>query len=93
MSAENPNKVKVDSELAKDPNYIAYKEQEATLKAEHMDEWVAYADGKLVTIQKSEEELFGYLKGNYPQTGAFVHHIVEVEPIIHLGAGTEKFLH
>lgn len=75
---------KVDTELAKDPNYIAYKEQEATLKAEHMGEWVAFVDGKLVTTEKNKKKLFRLLNKKYPHTGAFVHQVVEIERVIRL---------
>jgi hypothetical protein len=89
MSADRP--ITVDPKIDQDPNYIAYKEQEESLKTNHMGEWVAFVGGQLVASEKNQEELFKNLHKNYAQTGAFVHQIVEVEKVIHLG-GPRLFL-
>ena len=79
----SPEKIRVSPDLAKDPNYQAYKAQETQLKQEHMGEWVAFADGQLALIAVDRETLFrdAEAKG---LTGFFFHQIVEKERVVHL---------
>ncbi len=84
MSPE-PKKVRIDQELAQDPNYIAYKGQEKQLKKEHLGRWVAFINGDLVAIESDKESLFKVLDLDFPGEGALVKEIVAEERIYHMG--------
>ena len=76
--------VSVDPELAQDPNYVAYKEQEEQLKREHLGEWVAFLQGELVAIEPDKESLFKKLDLDFPGEGGFVKEIVAKERVYHM---------
>ena len=69
--------------LEEDPNYVAYKALEEKLKKDHMGEWVAFSDGKLVVVANDREALFKEAKDK-GLAGFFYHEIVAEERIIHL---------
>lgn len=84
MGNERNGKRPVDPELAKDPNYLAWKEREEELKASHMGEWVAFAGGQLVLTETDKETLFTKIEKEYPDQDVFIRQIVPVEPIYYL---------
>ncbi|HKB88194.1 MAG TPA: DUF5678 domain-containing protein [Patescibacteria group bacterium] len=73
------------SKLVEDPNYLAYKNQEAQLKLEHMGKWVAFSNGELVGVQDTEEEILELADNILPNGSVRIHQIVEIQPVISLG--------
>jgi hypothetical protein len=82
MTQERGGPLVPHRKIEEDPNYLAFKEQEEDLKRDHMNEFVAFVDGKLVLTNKDFKALFDEINSKYPRTGVFVHQVVEVEPII-----------
>lgn len=82
---ENDRKIKniPSEELAEDPNYVAYKAQEAELKEKYMGKWVAFHEGNLVAVEDNRETLFAKIRetGN---TGFMYKEIVPVERVIRI---------
>lgn len=83
LRAMDKENIRVSPKLAKDPNYQAYKAEEAMLKQEHMGMWVAYADGKRVLMADNRESLFREAEEKGLQ-GFFFHQVVEKERVVHL---------
>lgn len=83
MKDERSERIEVDPRLAQDPNYIAYKAQEALLKQEHMGEWVAFCNGELVGLAPDRETLFKETQAKGFE-GFFYKEIVAKERIAHL---------
>lgn len=84
MSQEFDGDFIFDSDPMEDLNYVAYKAIEAELKSSSMGKWVAFVDGELVLTEDNEDILFDKLEELHPSKSAFVHKIVEVEPVINI---------
>ncbi len=83
MDDERKRKVLVDPDLTEDPNYTAYKAQEAELKANHMGKWVAFADGQLVLPESDQDALLQKISEGYADKPVFIKEIVAIERVIH----------
>ena len=67
-----------------DPNWLAYKAQEAELKANHMGKWVAFHNGELAMIADDFDSLQKRMWEEKHVAGFMYHQIVEKERVIHL---------
>jgi hypothetical protein len=76
---------KINPELAKNPNYLAYKEQEAKLKEEHMGSWVGFINGEMVAVRESREQLFAIVRKEHPNKGFFFKEITPTEDPVDIG--------
>lgn len=67
-----------------DPNWLAYKAEEAELKRDHMGEYVAYHNGQRIMFAGSYEELETKMFKEKGITGFMFHHIVDQEHVYHI---------
>jgi hypothetical protein len=81
MSNERVENISVDPDLAKDPNYIAYKGIEELLKESYLGQWVAFTGGEIVLVEPDKTSLFEKIDQQFPGKSVFVKEIVEEDPV------------
>ena len=74
-------KERTDPRLLEDPNYLAYKRQEVKLRKRFMGKHVAFVKGDLIAAGDDLHEILDFLHKNYPEDHAFVHQVLEKEPV------------